>query len=318
MTTTAAKLQPFIDAGTHPESYYDKLLPPTSAQLRRWLLSTIRKETRLLAKIQNSLHHPLLDSFFMYSSALGSHTFFILFLPIFFWLGYGSVARRPLSPPIRRLSTGTHHLEYGFPSTHTTNAVSIALYLLTNIYDVESNNMLKFVGTICLIFYCLSVVAGRIYCDVLAGFILAILIWWIHWSWQIQIDAFILNESQNGAAVGMIIGSWNFSNAGFSNKGNVPCDFNSNGLAVTISRVIFGLPIIFTWRIIMKKILLVVLSPIYKAFDLIYQDISIKKKNIVPPIDMIIKLIVYTGIGWLVVDVIPALFEVFGIGMCVR
>ncbi|CAG8590681.1 6187_t:CDS:2, partial [Cetraspora pellucida] len=268
MTTTAAKLQPFIDAGTHPESYYDKLLPPTSAQLRRWLLSTIRKETRLLAKIQNSLHHPLLDSFFMFASALGTHTFFILFLPIFFWLGYDSVARsltliitsgvvftgflkdllclpRPLSPPIRRLSMGSHHLEYGFPSTHTTNAVSIALYFLTNIYDVESNNMLKFVGTICLIFYCLSVVAGRIYCgmhsltDVLAGLILAILIWWIHWSWQIQIDEFILNESQNGAAVGMIIGSWNFSNADFSNKGNVPCDYNSTGLAVTISRVIF-------------------------------------------------------------------------------
>ncbi|RIB17569.1 phosphatidic acid phosphatase type 2/haloperoxidase [Gigaspora rosea] len=379
MTTTAAKLQQIIDAGTHPESYYDKLLPPTSAQIRRWLLLIIRKEARLLAKIQNSLRHPLLDLFFTYSAILGTHTFFVLLLPTFFWFGYGSLGRgltlittsgviftgfvkdslclpRPSSPPIRRLCIGSHHLEYGFPSTHTTNAVSIALFFLTHIYSIESNIMFKFVGTICLIIYCLSVVFGRIYCgmhsltDVFAGFISAILIWWIHWSFQVHIDAFILNESWSvpvivitlgislvymfpevidncpciedciaciGAAVGMIIGSWNFSNSRFSNN---------------------GLTIVFIWRIVMKKILLAVLPPIYKALDLIYQDFIIKKKNIylvnrflsdvsylnsneptknlvIPPIDVTIKLIVYTGIGWLVVDAIPVLFEIFGMGI---
>ncbi|CAG8625694.1 20240_t:CDS:10 [Dentiscutata erythropus] len=377
MTTTAAKLQPLIDAGTHPESYYDKLLPPSNAQLRRWLLSIIRKETSLLINIQNSLSHPLLDSFFIYSSILGTHTFFVLLLPTFFWFGYGSIGRgltlittsgvvctgllkdslclpRPLSPPIRRLCVGSHHLEYGFPSTHTTNAVSITLFFLTNIYAVESNSLFfKFVGTICLTIYCLSVVVGRIYCgmhsliDIFAGSILAILIWWIHWSFQVHIDAFIMNESWGvpiivialgislvcmfpevidncpciedcvaciGAAVGMIIGSWNFSNSSFSNNGNVPYDYNSTGLTITILRVIFA-----------------VLPPIYKALD---QDIIIKKKNIddvsyltsneptknlvIPPIDVTIKLIVYTGIGWLVVYAIPVLFEGFGMGMCVK
>ncbi|CAG8795781.1 5378_t:CDS:2, partial [Gigaspora margarita] len=242
-----AKLQQIIDAGTHPESYYDKLLPPTSAQIRRWLLSTIRKETRLLAKIQNSLRHPLLDLFFTFSAILGTHTFFVLLLPTFFWFGYGSLGRGPSSPPIRRLCIGSHHLEYGFPSTHTTNAVSIALFFLTHIYSIESNN-------------------------VFAGFILAILVWWIHWSFQVHIDAFILNESWSvpvivitlgislvymfpkvidncpciedciaciGAAVGMIIGSWNFSNSRFSNNGNVPYDYNSTGFAVTLLRVVF-------------------------------------------------------------------------------
>ncbi|CAG8502785.1 4406_t:CDS:10, partial [Scutellospora calospora] len=408
MTATAVKLQPFIDAGTHPESYYDKLLPPISAQLRRWLLSTIRKETKLLANIQNSLRHPLLDSFFIYTAILGTHTFFVIFLPMLFWFGYGPLARsltlittsgvfftgflkdmlclpRPSSPPIRRLCIGSHHLEYGFPSTHTTNAVSIALYLLTHIYAIESNTMLKVVGTACVIIYCLSIMIGRIYCgmhsltDVLAGSILAILIWWIHWSFQIHIDAFILNKSWNvpiiviavgislvyifpesidhcpciedsiaciGAAIGMIIGSWNFSNSRFSNNGNVPYDYNSTGLVITVSRVIFGLMVVFIWRISMKKILLAVLSPIYKAFNLIYQDTFIIKKIIndryplstsptgvtrrsrnkysksnelnknfvILPIDLTIKLIVYTGIGWLVVDMIPVLFEVFGIG----
>lgn len=35
---------------------------------------------------------------------------------------------RPFSPPLVRLSVGTHALEYGFPSTHATNSVSMALY----------------------------------------------------------------------------------------------------------------------------------------------------------------------------------------------
>ena len=36
---------------------------------------------------------------------------------------------RPYTPPVERLSISSHGLEYGFPSTHSTNAVSISLYL---------------------------------------------------------------------------------------------------------------------------------------------------------------------------------------------
>lgn len=35
---------------------------------------------------------------------------------------------RPYSPPVTRLSVGTHAHEYGFPSTHSSNACSMALY----------------------------------------------------------------------------------------------------------------------------------------------------------------------------------------------
>jgi membrane-associated phospholipid phosphatase len=35
---------------------------------------------------------------------------------------------RPYTPPVERLSISSHGLEYGFPSTHSTNAVSISLY----------------------------------------------------------------------------------------------------------------------------------------------------------------------------------------------
>ncbi|RPD55563.1 hypothetical protein L227DRAFT_579534 [Lentinus tigrinus ALCF2SS1-6] len=35
---------------------------------------------------------------------------------------------RPFAPPVTRLTIGSHHLEYGFPPTHSTNSVSIALF----------------------------------------------------------------------------------------------------------------------------------------------------------------------------------------------
>jgi membrane-associated phospholipid phosphatase len=56
-------------------------------------------------------------------------------------------------------------LEYGFPSTHSTNSISVALYLIAVTgdslpYDSPTH-------TLCILgaaFYALSVVFGRIYC----------------------------------------------------------------------------------------------------------------------------------------------------------
>jgi len=66
---------------------------------------------------------------------------------------------RPFAPPVTRLSTrrffayekywplifvqcqtaiGTHHLEYGFPSTHSMNCVSIALFFFTHLHRLAS------------------------------------------------------------------------------------------------------------------------------------------------------------------------------------
>ena len=38
--------------------------------------------------------------------------------------------QRPISPPVRRIVVGLHHLEYGFPSTHSANsmAMSVVVY----------------------------------------------------------------------------------------------------------------------------------------------------------------------------------------------
>ncbi|OBZ77993.1 hypothetical protein A0H81_02684 [Grifola frondosa] len=98
------------------------------------------------------VRHPFLDAYFVYTSSLGTHTFFMVMLPALFFFGYAEIGRglllvlasgvyfssfvkdllcspRPFAPPVTRLTIGNHHLEYGFPSTHSTNSVSIALYL---------------------------------------------------------------------------------------------------------------------------------------------------------------------------------------------
>jgi len=61
---------------------------------------------------------------------------------------------RPYAPPVTRLSkeqsisssvprlisrlaVGNHHLEYGFPSTHSANSVSMALFLGAHVHDLH-------------------------------------------------------------------------------------------------------------------------------------------------------------------------------------
>jgi dihydrosphingosine 1-phosphate phosphatase len=62
--------------------------------------------------------------------------------------------------------SGLTALEYGFPSTHSTNAVSVALYCLSSIdrlkdgMNTTSRVALQFLAWI----YMLSVVLGRMYC----------------------------------------------------------------------------------------------------------------------------------------------------------
>lgn len=88
---------------------------------------------------------------------------------------------RPASPPLQRISRSTSAaLEYGFPSTHSTNAVSVAVYA---IYTLNADpTIVPPSWTLALqsmaYFYALSIVLGRIYCgmhgfsDVIVGSLL--------------------------------------------------------------------------------------------------------------------------------------------------
>ena len=81
------------------------------------------------------------------------------------------------------IATGSHHLEYGFPSTHTTNSVSAVLYLYTLIQEAQVSPERTYIITGILVFYAGSVVLGRIYCgmhsisDCVAGAVLGTLTW---------------------------------------------------------------------------------------------------------------------------------------------
>lgn len=90
---------------------------------------------------------------------------------------------RPLSPPMTRITmSGSAALEYGFPSTHSTNAVSVAVYFLHQLHtspdDFSSTSRLAF---LCLGYvYAVSIILGRMYCgmhgffDVIVGTIIGL------------------------------------------------------------------------------------------------------------------------------------------------
>ena len=53
----------------------------------------MRFETPYLAWFQDKMRSPMLDSYFAFTANLGTHTFFIVFLPVLFWCGYSSLGR---------------------------------------------------------------------------------------------------------------------------------------------------------------------------------------------------------------------------------
>lgn len=53
--------------------------------------------------MQHSMRSPALDAYFAYTANLGTHTFFMVFLPIQFWCGYTSIGRACACPAPSRL-----------------------------------------------------------------------------------------------------------------------------------------------------------------------------------------------------------------------
>src|ERR1700748_408619 len=74
---------------------------------------------------------------------------------------------RPLSPPLTRITmSGSAALEYGFPSTHSANAVSVAVYTLFAVHSPDSDLLptTKLVLEIVSYLYAFSIILGRLYC----------------------------------------------------------------------------------------------------------------------------------------------------------
>ncbi|KAG2340309.1 hypothetical protein BDR05DRAFT_984137 [Suillus weaverae] len=193
------------------EDVYETVLPWWRATIRARILSSMKRESQILARMQECIRHPWLDLYFLYSSTLGTHTFFMIGLPLTFFFGYEELGRglvivlasgvyvvsflkdlvcspRPLAPPVTRLTIGTHHLEYGFPSTHSTNSVSMALFIFgyvrhAYIQSTGISSSIYYASCTLLMIYAVTVVFGRLYTgmhsftDCTVGVFLGVIIW---------------------------------------------------------------------------------------------------------------------------------------------
>ncbi|KAK6540346.1 hypothetical protein TWF694_009148 [Orbilia ellipsospora] len=210
----------------------------------------------------------------------------MIFLPICFWFGFTEFGSglvrvlasgvffsgfmkdffclpRPLSPPLHRITmSGSAALEYGFPSTHSTNAVSVALYSLLILRDNPSlpdNQRLIYI--ILATLYATSIVFGRVYCgmhgflDVVIGSILGVIlalgewlygpainqwVWYGTWAAPLTITLGILlfvrihpepadpcpcfddGVAFAGVVIGVEIGQWHYSKTSYSWNSPVP------------------------------------------------------------------------------------------------
>ncbi|KAH9047522.1 hypothetical protein EDB83DRAFT_2523175 [Lactarius deliciosus] len=93
---------------------------------------------------------------------------------------------RPYAPPVVRLTVGNHHLEYGVPSTHSTNATPMALFLGAHVYDLHRLGSLSttaFATWVVILFVYVFSIVGRLYTgthgfmDCSVGIILGAISW---------------------------------------------------------------------------------------------------------------------------------------------
>ena len=121
---------------------------------------------------------------------------------------------RPLSPPLNRI-TMSHSaaLEYGFPSTHSTNAVSVVVYALFLLNSAENtiNPTVIIALQAMLCFYAASIILGRLYCgmhgflDVLVGSALGALLSVVQCLFGENYDRFLYDGSWKSPAIVVLI-----------------------------------------------------------------------------------------------------------------
>lgn len=73
-------------------------LPSWRYSPRQLLIPIVRWETPYLAVMQDSMRSSALDTYFSIVANLGTHTFFMIFLPMLFWCGYTDLGRGYCQP----------------------------------------------------------------------------------------------------------------------------------------------------------------------------------------------------------------------------
>ncbi|KAK4179471.1 PAP2 superfamily-domain-containing protein [Triangularia setosa] len=338
-----------VDAGLKSLDHYRRALPKWRYSLRQYLLPLVRWETPYLAAFQNAVRTPALDSYFAITANLGTHTFFMIGLPILFWCGFRGFGKglvhilaegvfftgflkdmcslpRPLSPPLQRITmSGSAALEYGFPSTHSANAVSVAVYGILmlrsehNIYSPTTTVALEALAY----FYALSIIIGRLYCgmhgfiDVIIGSIMGTAISLVEFYYAPAVEEWMYSSNYAapliialiilvlvrvhpepaddcpcfddsvafaGVMIGLECGMWRFARyspyATIYNGPHASFSLAAMGWSMSITRVIFGVLMIFAWREAMKPAMLRFLPHLYRLLERV--GMSLPRRFFVP------------------------------------
>ncbi|KAI0594257.1 PAP2 superfamily-domain-containing protein [Biscogniauxia sp. FL1348] len=324
-----AKKEPVVDAGLRSLDHYKRALPKWRYNMRQRALPLIRWETPYLAWLQAKLRSPALDSYFAITANLGTHTFFMIGLPIMFWCGYESFGKgivhilasgvfftgfikdffslpRPLSPPLHRITmSGSAALEYGFPSTHSANAVSVAVYAVLCLWSPDNpfQPQTRFALEILSYFYAVSIVFGRLYCgmhgfvDVIVGSVMGAAISFIEFYYGPLMDAYLYGNNWRAvftvvfaiivlirvhpepaddcpcfddsvAFAGVVIGlEIGTWHIGGPSFSSVPFDLSALGWPTVILRVCLGVLAVFAWREVAKPALLKGLPHVFRLIE---------------------------------------------------
>lgn len=213
---------------------------------------------------------------------------------------------RPLSPPLQRITmSGSAALEYGFPSTHSANAVSVAVYaiLLLRSPDNAMEQTTKLALEALSYFYAVSIIFGRLYCgmhgflDVVIGSIMGAIISLIEFYYGPPLEAFLHERTSPAVLVvalfiialvrvhpepaddcpcfddsvafaGVMIGV-EFGTWHFARSlySLIPFDLEALGWPRVIMRIIVGVLAIFAWREAAKPALLRGLPHVFRVIE---------------------------------------------------
>ena len=175
-----------------------------------------------------------------------------------FWSGFIKdllCLPRPLSPPLKRITmSGSAALEYGFPSTHSTNAVSVATYVLITLQQQPPSEFRSATEYISY-FYAISIILGRLYCgmhgffDVVVGSALGAFLTFLQTTYGALLDSWLFEGTLKnpliavllllilvrihpepaddcpcfddsvafaGVLMGVTVGSWHYANSGLA------------------------------------------------------------------------------------------------------
>ncbi|KAF7968988.1 hypothetical protein HWV62_28716 [Athelia sp. TMB] len=271
--------------------------------------------------MQARIRTPLLDRYFVYTSSLGTHTFFMTFLPMCFFFGFDQFGRG-ISIALF-IYTHIHRLASAAPGVPPSSMITT----LNPPSDWAISTTTYWISTALLVFYAFSIVFGRLYTamhtftDCAAGVIMGALVWAGHWALEDVLETWLVTSGWSAPAMvmslcvvmvnqhpvpiddcpcfedaiafisvlmGMLVGRWQAVHMGFDAAffaSSMPGTFASpvaesafastltaTGVwwAVMLIKMVFGVLVIFAWRIVAKSTLHLVLPPTFRLLMKIF------------------------------------------------